>query len=1072
MNSQFSAYTDLDSEEDFIEDYDETPGIAKKDWFKPANVSLARLDKVKPVATVYNLGLRDPRDLQTGRGKTTPLPVTNLLSELQTEPPLSTVSYQKAAWGSQTSIPELLKQAAQAGTRPSRPSSAKTGSISKVPQNRKVRPQSAKDPLCPPGKKKNASTFGVKGHKFDPSDRYGIPRAPSAGGCMGWAGPPAGLCDPSMDVTINSVQSANREQQNCQVQPPPPPNTSPEPDPNNMHDHRSQLCSPPPTPVCLSLSLPSADVDVSEDLDTDRLMEAADKFVKTQKKKESHKMKYFKADTPSPRKKGVPTNKSHTSPHQVSPHVVESCESQDNTGADLVENDPTSETPPWDSFDGDKSTGQSHSPCQQQLSSGDGEDFSMDLGIAVNDDGDSEEVNPLPPDNGFDLEYLGPPKKEKKQRSHPIFLMPEKKADFHKESQASPQGGKPPNDQHRGMGKEDTAGRKRDPATGSTCQKSGAVPPNMSRSGVHIREDCNVTVDITPRNMGRKVSTKSASRKHRAAGSHLADPEVNSDLLGKARPADDPPSLEITAVRSCNRAGDSASDMATPTACVVYDDDDDNDRPTDNKKKSRRRRGATMKERDVITMVSNLSLSDDDEDGGEADHPSQETDVHVGGSSGDHSHLEIGRSPSTLSKGERNYYDVARKQTAKEDASGSEEKENVIMVTTKTILFDLDKPTESVVKTILDPPLSKVKDRAGWTSPEKPPVPRPKSAGRPMSGKLSKSNLHSITATNIPPSDHNHNHDNANVTEDGGFSVAVKHRPPPPPPPPPDEDRPLSRMGFVAMETDEALKSDGEERSCGVEEKETKRGERVSQRPPSGRRRPLSAASRTLNRPPSASSRQSAQPKQRPQSASSAISTSPSAADVHRANAAAQALRSQREAAQKTSSGTAPRFAQSGRHYASYTKSGGRKRAQSATLYRTPVLINSNTPDLEVEDTEAMEECRDIQNRLARYGIDVKPQTLERALFPPTGKTLYYQLDAQLPTSYSHGLLSHPRYWLPEEHKKLKLAEKKLAMAELSLWRQKREEERKAKLAAARDKTPKKGKKKGKKKLRRSQSVC
>ena len=32
----------------------------------------------------------------------------------------------------------------------------------------------------------------------------------------------------------------------------------------------------------------------------------------------------------------------------------------------------------------------------------------------------------------------------------------------------------------------------------------------------------------------------------------------------------------------------------------------------------------------------------------------------------------------------------------------------------------------------------------------------------------------------------------------------------------------------------------------------------------------------------------------------------------------------------------------------------------------------------QVSDTEEMEECREMQNRLACYGIDVKPETLER----------------------------------------------------------------------------------------------
>ena len=62
--------------------------------------------------------------------------------------------------GSESSIPEVLKQAAQVGTRPSRPSSAKSGTGTKPLLTRKSRPQSAKDPLCPNGKKAAAPLRG------------------------------------------------------------------------------------------------------------------------------------------------------------------------------------------------------------------------------------------------------------------------------------------------------------------------------------------------------------------------------------------------------------------------------------------------------------------------------------------------------------------------------------------------------------------------------------------------------------------------------------------------------------------------------------------------------------------------------------------------------------------------------------------------------------------------------------------------------------------------------------------------------------------------------------------------
>ena len=87
-----------------------------------------------------------------------------------------------------------------------------------------------------------------------------------------------------------------------------------------------------------------------------------------------------------------------------------------------------------------------------------------------------------------------------------------------------------------------------------------------------------------------------------------------------------------------------------------------------------------------------------------------------------------------------NYYDIARKQArgVKGTPSSLEEKENFITMTTKTILFDLEKPKESVVKTILDPPLPKPKERVTSVTQEKCVGSRPKVARRPPSAKLTR----------------------------------------------------------------------------------------------------------------------------------------------------------------------------------------------------------------------------------------------------------------------------------------------------------------------------------------------
>jgi hypothetical protein len=54
-------------------------------------------------------------------------------------------------------------------------------------------------------------------------------------------------------------------------------------------------------------------------------------------------------------------------------------------------------------------------------------------------------------------------------------------------------------------------------------------------------------------------------------------------------------------------------------------------------------------------------------------------------------------------------------------------------------------------------------------------------------------------------------------------------------------------------------------------------------------------------------------------------------------------------------------------------------------------------------DSADMVECRMMQGRMAMYGVDVKPEALHRALYPPTGDTLYYELGANLPKSFSQG---------------------------------------------------------------------
>ena len=66
--------------------------LSFQSWLSSAGVSLATLDNVK--ATVYNVGLTDPRDLKALNLRDKK---TRVVTDQSAEPPLSTVSLQQTA---------------------------------------------------------------------------------------------------------------------------------------------------------------------------------------------------------------------------------------------------------------------------------------------------------------------------------------------------------------------------------------------------------------------------------------------------------------------------------------------------------------------------------------------------------------------------------------------------------------------------------------------------------------------------------------------------------------------------------------------------------------------------------------------------------------------------------------------------------------------------------------------------------------------------------------------------------------------------------------------------------------
>ena len=408
-----------------------------------------------------------------------------------------------------------------------------------------------------------------------------------------------------------------------------------------------------------------------------RLLAEADKFVKKQKKKESQKLKYFKADQPGPGRKG---EDGHTSVDPSQPQPSSNLQQRDSqvkrqetTTADVYHSLPHTEEEDEEEedvgriseeMDDNEDTKQTHPVPNQDVSSNHADDHA-DMSLTLDLDLEAERKEelsekPLPPSNGFDLEYLGPSRQEKKGRSHPIFLMPDKVKPSHNESSSQrPQSGKDRGSSSCEKVEGKIGERSRDaihplPPTAPYHKAAGAPHRKVaegSRSGVHIREDRNITVDITPRNLGRKVMK---SAKKNRSPDDLHDLEVTNHLSakGKAGSSEHTPDLEVKATPTKPRPLSPAGGRsATPAATVSVVYDDDSDSQTSQGKKTKRKRRGLIKEKDLVTMVSNISLSDDDQDdGSDDDDPSKEVDIDVGEDRSDQDKAAVGRSHSALSK--------------------------------------------------------------------------------------------------------------------------------------------------------------------------------------------------------------------------------------------------------------------------------------------------------------------------------------------------------------------------------------------------------------------------------------
>ncbi|XP_074654427.1 uncharacterized protein LOC141908325 [Tubulanus polymorphus] len=284
MDEYDNTSCSYDDDDKKLESYKEIRAVASKNWLNSAYVSLAKLDEVK--AKVYNVGLSDARQLKAK-------PITKVISkhQLQMKPPITSVMSQRTAWGSSSSIPELVRQQSEK----QRPESAKLLRPSR-PTSVKRRPESAKTPLSQHKNMKNKIIMAVKGGRYEPNSR-----PPQTN--------PHLIDQPSGDH-FNRAINMNFEQ-NAEKEPPPAPCASPDEMTTNgimtdfvnqdsddsdvnseaieervrnnrahQHKHKSPtttlLRKPVQDPIHLTLPHASLDDEDADNIDTERLLEAAE----------------------------------------------------------------------------------------------------------------------------------------------------------------------------------------------------------------------------------------------------------------------------------------------------------------------------------------------------------------------------------------------------------------------------------------------------------------------------------------------------------------------------------------------------------------------------------------------------------------------------------------------------------------------------------------------------------------------------------------------------------------------------------------------------------------------------
>ncbi|XP_022084174.1 uncharacterized protein LOC110975736 [Acanthaster planci] len=936
-------------EDALAQKYDRIQQFATRDWLGPSSASLARLERVK--ANVHNITPTLSKNLRPTSASRTHKTYT----ELDTAPPLASKALHStaSAWGSDASIPELIKQQGERQSQrqestkgPRRPWSGRK--VPSSPTQRRPSSESSAAEAENESQRRLNAFINVKGAKYDPKSRPPSGRGPRQTTGTALAELMVGLEELSQQQVESTLEEFIRHQ--------PSPRRHDLARLSAMYGDHPSLVVPPPAPH----GSPIPDEQVPGENVDEEIAVSEDEDNAVEHDSDSHGTPYKEISVKQPT---VPQLLRRPTPEPVRlsmtiPAVEDDTSEPEQEVDDFIDSD----GPQEESSDGKQ-------PTDLELQSVTSEVLSQ-----------LEE----PSNSPSELPYRDQPTSSNSEQHVRVVLrgLPEKKDKVA--------------DGEVLVGTSDPE---------EVIEKKSQYKPK-SKHSVHIMEERNVTIDITPRDILKPFVPHPPVGKRQpqsAANASRNVTETASSAPG-SRATSVSPAQKIPARAKTARP----RSAKVPIVGVEYGDDTEQSKMEGPQSKSDGVQHSKTQP-DVETMMSRMALSEETDDIKPA----------TGASS-------VTRQISQTSF-KRNYYELSRELTYPTQAA---------VLTTKTIQFGDQGPTEeksvSVIRQATEPFRSallrqdKRKDvgeglrgRAGSTSSDDASCRTHSIIRRPTK----PANNVGMTALPRPESRMSHRQGDTDIsTTPGEMEMA-------------EQSEPVTN-GKVSLVPTRPVSAPSKGHSAEIA---------------SGRKSPGKMRRRPHSAKPPANMRSDVCKLASKSSTAIVVTPKKRAIDYKRNREAVKALRE----------GTLNKEKKYSKLIVAADEPKPiirrpRKQESESSEEEEPQIVPLSAQEQEMED---------MHQQLLERGVNVSAHTLARGLLPPTQRG-YDDCLLELPEKSSLGLLNQPEVWLGKLFRKYKLAEKALAIANERMAIQAEAEAK----VAAKGPAKKKKKSGGKKKLKHKRS--